>query len=127
MKTEPTELNKKEPVLAVNHMVYWTDEGKSITTDVCYKWLKIAFKEGQENPKIKQLEWVKYNNELYRSKSMSVFFSYEIEKLSADWRLKVLLCQREYDILDRFNFLEEAKTYAQKHFETRIKKCLTTE
>lgn len=83
-----------------------------------------GFSAGQSSPKIKQLEWIKYNNKLHRSKSMNVFFSYEIDKLSADWRLKVLLCQAEYDMLNRFNSLDEAKSAAQEDFEKRIKGCL---
>jgi chitinase len=122
MKTEPT-----EALRLIEYSWYALPNATAIDRKDCIKAVNIAFKEGQSNPKIKQLEWVKYNNELYRSKSMSVFFSYEIEKLSADWRLKVLLCQREYDILDKFNFLDEAKAFAQKDFEARIKKCLISE
>jgi len=120
MKTEPTELNKKEPVLAVNHMVDWTDEEKSITTDVCYKWLKIAFKEGQSNPKIKQLEWVEYENFHGRKSYLSKtpFSSYDV----ADGGDHFTMFSPNKRL--RFASADEAKAAAQKDFEERVEKCI---
>jgi hypothetical protein len=120
MKTEPTELNKKEPVLAVNHMMDWTDEGKSITTDVCYKWLKIAFKEGQSNQKIKQLEWVEYENFLGRKSyfAKTPFTSYDV----ADGGDHFTMFSPNKRL--RFASAKEAKAAAQADFEQRVRECL---
>lgn len=120
MKTEPTELSKKEPVLALNHMMDWTDEEKSITTDVCYKWLNIAFKEGQSSPKIKQLEWVEYESLRGRKSyfAETPFTPYEVSDgggyyvmFSPGKRLK-------------FKSADEAKSAAQANFERRVRECL---
>lgn len=119
MKTEPTELNKKEPVLAVNHMVDWTDEGKSITTDVCYKWLKIAFKEGQSNQKIKQLEWVEVWEGYEHAKTP---FGLYVVRPSIDNKEFRMVNLRK--ITQTYSTLSEAKVAAQRDFEQRIKECL---
>lgn len=121
MKTEPTELNKKEPVLAVNHMVDWTDEGKSITTDICYKWLKIAFREGQSNPKIKQLEWTEGTFFIIAN---TPFGEYRIPKNIYTNGFIVYFSGKSvaigYDI-------DEAKQLAKDNFEQKVRECLITE
>jgi hypothetical protein len=122
MKTEPTELNKKEPVLAVNHMVDWTDEGKSVTTDVCYKWLKIAFKDGQSNPNIKQLEWVEVWEGYEDAKTP---FGHYVVRPSIDNRVFLMVNPRK--IIQPYSTLSEAKAAAQRDFEKRIKECLVVE
>lgn len=122
MKTEPTELSKKEPVLAVNHMVDWTDEGKSITTDICYKWLKIAFKEGQSNPKIKQLEWEHglYNTLL----SKTLIGDYTVAPMKDGYHMYLYSKNQYYWLKDYVNTIDEAKQFAQTDFEARVKECL---
>lgn len=118
MKREPTELNKKEPVLAVNHMVDWTDEGKSITTDICYKWLKIAFKEGQSSPKIKQLEWVDTDMWYFKAKT-SLGLGYSITEIKGTYIVDFGDAPISWE-----KSLESAKAAAQADFERRVLECL---
>lgn len=129
MKTKPTELNKKEPVLAVNHMVGWTDEGKNITTDACYKWLKIAFREGQSNPKIKQLEW-DGKEELAFFTAQTNIGEYMIDSTHNDGILVLTYTpdwSYESFVLHTSNSVDELKSFAQQDFEARVKECLITE
>lgn len=129
MKTEPTELNKKEPVLAVNHMVDWTDQEKDITTDICYKWLKIAFKEGQSNPKIKQLEWERNGPIQYVNQYNPIGYTAAITKWAfGEKQYSVRLGLNDSNNSTKFfNSLEEAKDFVQQDFEKRVKECLITE
>lgn len=80
----------------------------------------IAFIEGQSNPKIKQLEWVEYENFHGRKSyfAKTPFSPYEVADggdhftmFSPDKRLK-------------FKSADEAKAAAQTDFEKRIKECL---
>ncbi len=119
MKTEPTELNKKEPVLAVNHMVDWTNQEKDITTDICYKWLKIAFKEGQSSPKIKQLEWVEVWDGYEDARTQ---FGHYVVRPSIDNKTFLMIDLRKG--IQHYSTLNEAKSAAQADFERRVRECL---
>lgn len=122
MKTEPIELSKKEPVLAVNHMVDWIDQGKDVTSDICYKWLKIAFREGQSNPKIKQLEW---EHGLYnRLLSKTLVGDYTIAPMKDGYDMYLYSKNQYYWLKDYMNTIDEAKQFAQTDFENRVKECL---
>ena len=86
---------------------------------------EIAFKEGQSNPKIKQLEW-EYLKSYYRSNSS--IYKYAIihaNDFKTDVGLYSLLINGEF--LNYYAELNEAKQFAQADFERRIKECLITE
>lgn len=114
MKTEPTEAKQ---MLEDS----WLNSRTSIALKIdAFRAVNIAFKEGQSNPKIKQLEWEEYENLRGRKSyfAKTPFWPYEVADggdhytmFSPDKRL-------------RFASADEAKAAAQADFEKRIKECL---
>lgn len=120
MKTEPTEALKIIDFWGFYHSV---DEEEYIDIDNSTKAVNLAFKEGQSNPKIKQLEW--RGDVAHRIKTNTSIGEYEVYKsINGDYLFYI------DDIKATtitFNSLEKAKAYAQTDFERRIKECLITE
>ena len=121
MKTEPTEALKIIDFWGFYHSV---DEEEYIDIDNSTKAVNLAFKEGQSNPKIKQLEWEDNKNCLTKGiTARTSFCTYQTMELSngnsslfTDNRI---ICQ-DFPI-------DYIKQYAQEDFETRVKKCLIIE
>lgn len=79
-----------------------------------------AFKKGQSSPKIKQLEWVEYENFHGRKSYLSKtpFSSYDV----ADGGDHFTMFSPNKRL--RFASADEAKAAAQKDFEERVEKCI---
>lgn len=67
-------------------------------------------------PKIKQLEWEEYNNEL---EANAPFGIYRIETIGNQFKVYLI-----GGLISRRNSLEEAKQAAQDHFEKKVRECL---
>lgn len=67
-------------------------------------------------PKIKQLEWEEYNNEL---EANAPFGIYRIETIGNQFKVYLI-----GGLVSYRNSLIEAKAAAQDHFEKRVKECL---
>ena len=109
------EVNYEESNYDAGQVHALSDYGKEI--------YKVGFLEGQSNPKIKQLEWVEYESLRGRKSyfAETPFTPYEVSDgggyyvmFSPGKRLK-------------FKSADEAKSFAQKDFEARIKECLIIE
>lgn len=118
MKTEPT-----EALRLIEYSWYALPNATAIDRKDCIEAVNIAFKEGQSNPKIKQLEWEEYENRLGRKSyfAKTQFSPYEVGNAgnyyimySPDKRL-------------RFASADEAKSAAQADFEKRVMECLIIE
>lgn len=110
MKTEPTDALK-----ALQH--YDNMDTGCVHVDVELRPIVItAFKEGQSNPKIKQLEWEK-NKDILTAKT--AFGSYIFYKLWTKFKLIYVDKTATY-----CNSIDEAKSAAQEDFENRVKQCL---
>ena len=113
MKTEPT-ISIQDEVAKI-HAQYGTTEMANYRIEkLLEKYIE------QSSPKIKQLEWKKYENFLGRKSyfAKTPFWPYEVADggdhytmFSPDKRL-------------RFALADEAKAAAQADFEKRIKECL---
>lgn len=117
MKTEPMEALKflysvEDPT--DNIPMHLTPKDKA--DHVC----RLAFKEGQSNPIIKQLEWVEYENFHGRKSYLSKtpFSSYDV----ADGGDHFTMFSPNKRL--RFASADEAKAAAQKDFEERVEKCI---
>ncbi|MDD4730069.1 MAG: hypothetical protein PHN55_15125 [Dysgonamonadaceae bacterium] len=120
MKTEPMEALKflysvEDPT--DNIPMHLTPKDKA--DHVC----RLAFKEGQSNPKIKQLEW--RGDVTHRIKTNTSIGEYEVYKsINGDYLFYIDGIKAT---TITFNSLEKAKAFAQKDFEARVKKCLIIE
>lgn len=111
MKTEPTEARKKLSEKCDNMF------GRPIIRfDFAEEAIKIAFKEGQSNPKIKQLEWEE--DCLFADIIVSEGFSLQFYEINIDNTLYI------GDTEQSFKTIDEAKAAAQRDFEKRVKECL---
>lgn len=112
MKTEPTE--------AYEAIEYY--EANNINIDVfrAKKLCDMAFYEGQSSPKIKQLEWEKYENFRGRKSyfAKTPFSPYEVAD-GGDHHTMFSPNKRL-----RFASADEAKAAAQGDFEKRVMECL---
>lgn len=119
MKTEPTEAMREriKKLFEITAEDVTAIEANARRNEII---ALAAFKKGQSNPKIKQLEWKEYEN--YRGRksyfAKTPFSPYEVAEgedhyimFSPDKRL-------------RFASANEAKAAAQADFEKRIKECL---
>ena len=118
MKTKPTEALK---IIDEN----W-DKGGTLNNlkiaDIIA--CNVAFKEGQSNPKIKQLEWEDNENCLTKGiTARTSFCTYQtMELLNGNSSLFTdnrIICE-DFPI-------DYIKQYAQEDFEARVKECLITE
>ena len=122
MKTEPTEADSKY----LEYLHGTTNEKEFLEMDDllpmhdAIKACNIAFQEGQSSPKIKQLEWVEYENFHGRKSYLSKtpFSSYDV----ADGGDHFTMFSPNKRL--RFASADEAKAAAQKDFEERVEKCI---
>ena len=116
MKSEPTEARYNIMTGSIGDE--YGDE--IILREDAEEAVSIAFKEGQSNPKIKQLEWVLERDDWHIS--MTRFgVSYEIVESKNDGNFFL------YDILLTTTIhatIEAAKAAAQTDFEQHVKECL---
>ena len=93
------------------------------------KAIEIAFKEGQSNPKIKQLEWVDNFKETRWHCDLPIgFYIIDTVRKYESYRVRFYLSEYDYPKYERLcKTIEEAMMCAQSDFETRIKECLITE
>lgn len=112
----------KEKYLKFHRMDKFT-ENMAIDIDFGYWLANEVIKEGQSNPKIKQLEW--RGDVAHRIKTNTSIGEYEVYRsINGDYLFYI------DDIKATtitFNSLEKAKAFAQEDFERRIKECLITE
>lgn len=117
MKTKPTEALK---LIDETESIVRDIEIEAVTKLFASLACKLAFREGQSSPKIKQLEWKEYENLRGRKSyfAKTPFSPYEVADggdhytmFSPDKRL-------------RFASADEAKAAAQADFEKRVKECL---
>lgn len=119
MKTEPTEaLSWIERRKSLNNHVF------TVLSSEAETGCRLAFQEGQSNPKIKQLEWDapiinKDGSELIESHYIFVQF-YVIKNCSNHYFILYMLDGTETTHLS----LNEAKAAAQADFEEHVKECL---
>lgn len=115
MKTEPT-----EALRLIEYSWYALPNATAIDRKDCIEAVNIAFKEGQSNPIIKQLEWVEYKNFHGRKSYLSKtpFSSYDV----ADGGDHFTMFSPNKRL--RFASADEAKAAAQKDFEERVEKCI---
>lgn len=90
---------------------------------------EIAFKEGQSNPKIKQLEWKDNFKETRWYCDLPIgFYIIDTVRKYAPYRVRFYLSEYDLPKYERYcKTIEEAMMYAQSDFENRVKECLTTE
>lgn len=110
MKTEPTEAYREI------EGTKWFDDFSAM--NLC----KIAFSEGQSNPKIEQLEWEHglYNTLL----SKTLIGDYTIAPIKDGYHMYLYSKNQYYWLKDYMNTIDEAKQFAQTDFENRVKECL---
>ena len=80
--------------------------------------VNIAFREGQSNPKIKQLEWEDTDMWYFKSK-ISLVLRYSITEIKGTYIVHFGDAPISWE-----KSLESAKAAAQEHFEKKIKECL---
>jgi len=125
MKTEPTEADKLRN--SIQYHLGVMDAGSGQFQEISCKideLFELSYKEGQSNPKIKKLEWLKQTNGLIFTPQ--VFgITYCIYEDKEQWWIE---CQfyNDYECIsiDCRDTLEEAKAAAQADFEKRVKECL---
>lgn len=113
MKTEPTEALKLLSETKLNPI----HEIPRYRADII---ARIAFSEGQSNPKIKQLEWL---DDTFPHRGYSVFVDYLISKKIGSYYTVILDIGTGIRI-NSFKTIEEAKAAAQADFEKRVMECL---
>lgn len=126
MKTEPMEALKflysvEDPT--DNIPMHLTPKDKA--DHVC----RLAFKEGQSSPKIKQLEWVnrfEFSEEL-GIKAQTPFCTYTIIDMKDSGFAEGIYLSSIDDVDVEVSSFDEGKKLAQEDFERRIKECLITE
>ena len=120
MKTEPT-----EALRLIEYSWYALPNATAIDRKDCIEAVNIAFREGQSNPKIKQLEW---EHGLYnRLLSKTLVGDYTIAPMKDGYDMYLYSKNQYYWLKDYVNTIEEAKQFAQSDFENRVKECLITE
>jgi hypothetical protein len=121
MKTEPTEAYRmiEEDWYAIPYMGmdYPQDPDIVVDKEDVYEIAKIAFQEGQSNPKIRQLEWEEYRDCLV---STTPFYNVSIKEVCGIYELATAYSA----FIKSYNSLDEAKAAAQRDFEKRVKECL---
>ncbi|HCB89082.1 MAG TPA: hypothetical protein DEP71_07355 [Porphyromonadaceae bacterium] len=128
MKTEPTEARKKLSEKCDNMF------GRPIIRfDFAEEAIKIAFKEGQSNPKIRQLEWTFTKNEGF---SFTPFVNYRIYywKTAYNENKAQLIYNKKsnaalnghdgHELIGEYDDCDSAIRAAQTDFEKRVKECL---
>lgn len=90
---------------------------------------KEAFKEGQSNPKIKQLEWGDdFKETRWYCDSPIGFYIIDTVRKYEPYRVRFYLSEYDLPKNERYcKTIEEAMMCAQSDFEARIKECLITE
>ena len=124
MKTEPT-----EALRLIEYSWYALPNATAIDRKDCIEAVNIAFKEGQSNPKIKQLEW-DGKEELAFFTAKTNIGEYMIDSPHHDGIFMLIYTpdwSYESFVLHTSNSTDELKSFAQKDFEERIKECLITE
>lgn len=119
MKTEPTE--------AYEHLrSWWFEELEDdyCTTDSANEAIKIAFKEGQSSPKIKQPEWIEQQNGLLFVPHYLGITYCIVKNKSLYWVYCQFYNNYENTSVEIARTLDEAKLMVQADFEKRIKECL---
>ena len=127
MKTEPTE------ALEEIKRCLWTtddfniDDGfescKVVDENDAINIANIAFREGQSNPKIKQLEWEFYG--LYYDVETAVGHYMILQGDEQYWEsYNTCILTHNGSLIADFNSIEEVKAAAQADFEKRVKECL---
>lgn len=126
MKTKPTEALK---ILDENWDKGGTSNNLKISDMIA---CNVAFKEGQSNPKIKQLEWSEEQSPNKNIRYNHVTATSPLGKYSIEWKGwkeyddRTICLDGDFVSVGGF-VLEDAKKIAQSHFEARIKECLITE
>ena len=109
------EVNYEESNYDAGQVHALSDYGKEI--------YKVGFLEGQSNPKIKQLEWVEYENRLGRKSyfAKTPFTPFEVADAGGHYIM--------YSPGKRLRFAsaDDAKAAAQADFERRVRECLDYE
>lgn len=133
MKTEPTEALKEIKHCAWIAEYFNINDGfgshEVVDEDDAINIANIAFREGQSNPKIKQLEWERNGPIHYVNQYNPIGYTAAITK----WGFGEKQYSARLGLNDSnnsikiFNSLDEAKDFVQKDFEARIKECLITE
>lgn len=89
---------------------------------------KEAFKEGQSNPKVKQLEWDVLYSSHYVKDTNPIGYRAKISEWHISTPKYVLSFAHSGEINAKiYDTLEEAKAAAQEDFEQRVKECLIIE
>lgn len=88
-----------------------------------------AYREGQSNPKIKQLEWDRHGTIWHVNQYNPVGYTAAITKWAfGEKQYSVRLgLNNSNNSIKIFNSLDEAKDFVQRDFEARIKECLIIE
>jgi hypothetical protein len=120
MKTEPTEALKEIKRCSWEVDFEISDGLESyevVDKNDAINIANIAFKEGQSNPKIKQLEWVEdvLFSDMIVSDGFSLLF-YRINMIDNTLYMGYTA--------QSFNTIDEAKAAAQADFERRVRECL---
>jgi hypothetical protein len=124
MKTEPTEALK-----LIEYSWYALPNATAIDRKDCVEAVNIAFKEGQSNPKIKQLEW-DGKEELAFFTAKTNIGKYMIDSPRRDGIFMLMYTpdwSYESFILHASNSIDKLKSIAQQDFEACVKGCLITE
>lgn len=124
MKTEPT-----EALRLIEYSWYALPNATAIDRKDCIKAVNIAFKEGQSNPKIKQLEW-DGKEELAFFTAKTNIGEYMIDSPHRDGIFMLMYTpdwSYESFILHASNSIDKLKSIAQQDFEACVKGCLITE
>jgi hypothetical protein len=111
MKTEATEALKFLDITRLNPI-------HEIPRHKAELAAKIAFQEGQSNPSIKQLEWVRYSYGREISETPIGNFYIDVPNHG---KIRMALVEA---FCGYFDSVAEAKSQAQKIFERRVKACL---
>lgn len=122
MKTKPIEALK---LIDDTESIVREIEVEAVTKLFASLACKLAFKEGQSSPKIKQLEWEHgLFNTLF---SKTLIGDYEIAPMKDGYHMYLYSKNQYYWLKDYVNTIDEAKQFAQTDFEARIKECLIIE
>lgn len=111
MKTEPTEAYREI------EGTKWFDDFSAM--NLC----KIAFSEGQSNPKIKELEW-EDEPDFAGCIAKAFFTVYGVRYDKQNETYYVLSRLKKGVISENIISINEAKAAAQEDFETKVKECL---
>lgn len=124
MKAEPT-----EALRLIEYSWYALPNATAIDRKDCIEAVNIAFREGQSNPKIKQLEWVArfvFSDEL-GIKAQTPFCTYTIIDMEDSGFAEGIYLSSIDDVDVEVSSFDEGKKLAQEDFEKRVKECLIIE